>query len=31
MKIPAVQGMVEAGRDILDKALGEGEWSNRAE
>jgi hypothetical protein len=31
MKIPAVQRMVEAGRDILDNALGEGEWSNRAE
>jgi hypothetical protein len=30
-KIPAVQRMVEAGRDILDKALGEGEWSNRAQ
>jgi hypothetical protein len=30
MKIPTVQEMVEAGRDILDKALGEGEWSNRA-
>jgi hypothetical protein len=30
-KVPAVQRMVEAGRDILDNALGEGEWSNRAE
>ena len=30
-KIPAVQRMVEAGRDILDRALGEGEWSNRAQ
>jgi hypothetical protein len=31
MKIPAVQGMVREGRDILDNALGEGEWSNRAQ
>jgi hypothetical protein len=31
MKIPAVQRMVKAGRDILDNALGEGEWSNRAQ
>jgi len=30
-KVPAVQRMVEAGRDILNNALGEGEWSNRAE
>jgi hypothetical protein len=31
MKIPVVQRMVEAGRDILDKALGEGEWSTTAQ
>jgi len=31
MKIPAVQRLVREGRDILDKALGEGEWSNRAQ
>jgi hypothetical protein len=30
-KIPTVAGMVRDGRDILDKALGEDEWSNRAE
>jgi hypothetical protein len=30
-KIPTVAGMVRDGRDILDKALGEGEWSNRAQ
>jgi len=31
MKIPAVQRLVREGRDILDKALGEGEWSKRAQ
>jgi hypothetical protein len=31
MKIPTVAGMVRDGRKILDKALGEGEWSNRAQ
>ena len=31
MKIPAVQGMIREGRDVLDNALGEGEWSNRAQ
>ncbi len=31
MKLPAVQGMIREGRDILDNALGEGEWSNRAQ
>jgi hypothetical protein len=30
-KIPTVAGMVRDGKDILDKALGEGEWSNRAQ
>jgi hypothetical protein len=29
-KIPTVAGMVRAGRSILDGALGEGEWSERA-
>ena len=31
MKIPTVAGMVRDGRDILDTALGEGEWSTRAQ
>jgi hypothetical protein len=31
MKIPTVARLVRAGRSILDAALGEGEWSKRAE